>query len=84
MHNAIYLLTPTLNKLRHNDTNNESENVREARPYRRVRGNTATKVAMVIKLTAATVATLVTMVTMVPVVILYVGLHVQCLTFVRF
>jgi hypothetical protein len=45
---------------------------------------TSIKVAMVIKLTVATVTTLVTMATMVSVVILYVGLHVQCLIFVRF
>lgn len=49
--------------------NNKSENVREARPFRRVRGHTATKVAMVIKLTVVMVTTLVTMVTMVPVAI---------------
>jgi hypothetical protein len=50
-------------------TNNKSENVREARPFRRGRGHTATKLAMVIKLNVATVITLVTMVTMVSVVI---------------
>jgi hypothetical protein len=71
MHKAIYLLTIALNnRQRHNEKKNiKSENVREARPFRRVRGHTATKVAMVTKLTVATVTTLVTMVTMVLVVI---------------